>query len=86
LTYSSFDALSNRIATAAVEKYGSRQDLSTDLDKREIYRGPNIRAFMSRNNLDPGKWRELLDYNRFGSAMDLVEGETQLSIPTTLQR
>lgn len=36
---------------------------------------------MATHNLDPNQWRDLLDYNSFGSVMDLIEGETQLAIP-----
>lgn len=76
--------LGNRAATAAIEKYGVRQESSTDTDRIETYYGPNIRSFMSRSRLDPSAWRQVLEYNRFGSVMDLVEGQTQLAIPSYL--
>lgn len=82
--YSSFDVFSNRSNISAVEKYGSRSAIIGEIDKLEIYKGPSIRAFMTRNNLDPNQWRELLEYNNFGSTIDLVEGETQLAIPRDL--
>jgi hypothetical protein len=79
MSYSNFDTLATR-SVAAIEKYGLRQEVSTDIDRQEIYKGPNIRAFMVQHNLDPNQWRELLTRNQFGSLVDLVEGETQLSI------
>jgi hypothetical protein len=76
-----FDTLSTRSTASAIEKYGSRQPIAGEIDRLEVYKGPNIRAFMATHNLDPNQWRDLLDYNSFGSLMDLVEGETQLAIP-----
>jgi hypothetical protein len=79
MSYSGFDTLATR-SVAAIEKYGLRQEVSSDIDRQEVYKGPNIRAFMVQNNLDPNKWRELLTRNQSGSLMDLIEGETQLSV------
>lgn len=76
-----FDALSNRAVSSAIEQYGVRVEATGELDRIEVYNGPNIRAFMTEHNLPPSKWRDLLDYNRFGSVMSLVEGESQLAVP-----
>lgn len=84
MNYSTFDTLSNRAATAAIEKYGVRASGFGANDRIETYVGPNIRAFMTRQNLPPSDWRKLLDYNSFGSALDLIAGQTQLAIPLEL--
>lgn len=78
--------ISDRAATSAIEKYGTRSEDSSDTDRLEVYYGPNIRAFLVRLNLDPSDWRKVLEYNRFGSLLDLVEGQTQLAIPSYLAR
>ena len=78
--------LGDRTAIAAVEKYGIRQESSTDTDRVETYYGPNIRSFMAKNQLDPSAWRQMLEYNRFGSVLDLIQGQTQLAIPSFLAR
>ena len=78
---SNFDTFSNRAVNSAIEKYGSRQDNTGELEQSQIYVGPNIRAFMAANNLDPSLWRQLLEYNNIGSLLNLVEGQTQLTIP-----
>lgn len=84
MNYSSVNTLDSRIASSTLEKYGKRYLDSTEIDRVVTYNGPNIRAFMHQQSLDPNKWPELLTYNRFGSPIDLVEGQSQFSIPTDL--
>jgi hypothetical protein len=81
---SNFGTFATRSTPAAVERYGLRQEVTGEIDRLEIYQGPNIRAFMAQHNLDPNQWPRLLKYNSFGSLLDLVEGETQLAIPVDL--
>lgn len=76
-----FETIGNRAAMSAIEKYGVRNEQNSEIDRIETYNGPNIRSFMARQNLDPSAWRQVLEYNRIGSVIDLVEGQTQLAIP-----
>lgn len=80
-----FETIGSRVV-AAIEKCGIRQAATGEIDRLEVYTGPNIRAFLVLLDLDPNDWRQLLEANQFGSVLDLEIGQTQLAIPSSLIR
>lgn len=75
----SIDKLS-RSAVDPIARYSTALEPIAN-DPPLTYTGPNLRAFLALNGVEPNRWRDILRYNRIGSAFDLEEGATLLYLP-----
>jgi hypothetical protein len=71
----------NNVAPSPISRFS---ELVPPIDLETVilyYSGPNIRAFLYQNGIDPSLWRTILEYNRINSVVDLVSEVTPLEIP-----